>query len=264
MLTPRDICPRGGSISCTRAALSTTCRVGSGPDFWRGSKPPRVPSASTPISSSRTARSTWSGTSASITSAPVSSVAPTRTGGSGGAATGRSRVIRTGERIGTAWRSSSRVRLSGERRIPASLLSAREELQHQAVDFGGVLVRRPVAGAGNAVHVERADRLADLADQELSRSELGVVPLAPEEADPARGVAKLGEVAEERPAAAHLAAVEAGPADAVDLDVERLLADAPGIAEHVDEQVVPANLAEQPLVVPGFLVAPGRPVAEAA
>src|SRR5262249_31386705 len=135
---------------------------------------------------------------------------------------------------------------------------------HQTVDLGSVLVRRPVAGAGNAVHIERAYGFADLADQELSRPELGIVPLAPEKADPARAAAQLSEVAEERAAAAHLAAVAAGPADALDLDVERLLADASGIAEHVYEQVVPADLTEEPLVAPGFLVAPGRPVPEAA
>ena len=35
-------------------------------------------------------------------------------------------------------------------------------------------------------------------------------------------------------------------------------------AQHVDEQVVMADLAEESLVVPGFLVAPRRPIPEAA
>src|SRR5438445_13254576 len=42
--------------------------------------------------------------------------------------------------------------------------SAREELQHHAIDLGRVLVRRPVAGPGDPVRVERTDGLADLAD----------------------------------------------------------------------------------------------------
>ena len=63
-----------------------------------------------------------------------------------------------------------------------------------------------MSGRGNPVHVERAHGLADLADQELRRPELGVVALAPEKADPARTATELGEIAEECAAPAHLAA----------------------------------------------------------
>src|SRR5437879_10471281 len=107
--------------------------------------------------------------------------------------------------------------------------------------------------------VERADGRADLADQEIRGPERGVVALAPEHTDSAF---ELGEVAEQRAAAAHLAAVEARATDAVGLDVDRLLGDAGRVAEHVHEQVVAADLAEEPLVVPGLLVAPDRPVGE--
>src|SRR5207245_5930843 len=62
---------------------------------------------------------------------------------------------------------------------------------------------------------------------------------------------------------AHLAAVEAGATDILDLDVHGLLAHARGIAQHVDEQVVAADLAESRLVVARLLVALRRPVAEA-
>src|SRR5258708_556462 len=50
---------------------------------------------------------------------------------------------------------------------------ARKKLQHQAIHLGRVLVRGPVAGLGNPVHVERADGLADLADQESGGAESG-------------------------------------------------------------------------------------------
>src|SRR4030095_13355866 len=96
----------------------------------------------------------------------------------------------------------------------ARATSAREELQHQPVAPGGVLVRGPVPGAGNPMHVERADGLADLADQEGGGPELGIVPLAPEKSDPTAGASELREVGQQCPAAAHLAAVEARSADA--------------------------------------------------
>src|SRR3989441_3803113 len=137
----------------------------------------------------------------------------------------------------------------------------REELQHQAIDLWGVLVRRPVAGPWNPVHVERSDGRADLADQEIRRPEGRVVALAPEQPEP---TGEPGQVAQERPAAAHLAAVEARSTNTVGLEVYGLLGDAGRIAEHVDEQVVAADLAEELLVVPRLLVAPGRTLAEAA
>src|SRR5262245_55272955 len=115
--------------------------------------------------------------------------------------------------------------------------SGRKKLEHQPVHLVGVLVRGPVPGPGNPMHVERADRRADLADQQVGRTERGVVLLAPEQADAA---VELREIAQQRAAAAHLAAVEARAADAVRLDVERLVGDAGRIAEHVDEQVVAA------------------------
>src|SRR5207245_11515925 len=59
-----------------------------------------------------------------------------------------------------------------------------------------------------------------------------------------------------------LAAVEAGASDVFYLDVHGLLAHARGIAQHVDEQVVAADLAESRLVVARLLVALRRPVAE--
>src|SRR5947209_3897502 len=251
--TRRDICPGGRSTSCTPAEPSTTCRVGCGPDFWPGSRPPRVRSASMPISSSRIARSTWRRTSASITSAPGSWVGSTPTGRSGGMATGRSRSIGTAVRIFTASRSSSR-----------------EELQHQAVDLGGVLVRGPVARSGNPVHVERANGRADLADEQVRGPKRGIVALTPEQPDPTGGSGchatfpEVGQVVQERSAAADLPAVEAGATDAGGLNVQRVLGDAGRIAEHVDEQVVAADLAEEPLVVAGLPVAPGRPVPKAA
>src|SRR5215470_6028830 len=155
--------------------------------------------------------------------------------------------------------------------------SAREELQHQAVDLGGVLVRGPVAGARNPVEVEAAvrverrllaarrglsrDRLPDLADQEVRGTERGIVALAPEEAEPA---AERAEIAQQRAAAADLAAIEAAFSDAVDLDVERLLGDARRVAQHIDQQVVAADLAEELVVVARFPVAARRAVAEAA
>src|SRR5713226_917448 len=149
---------------------------------------------------------------------------------------------------------------SRARAVAAADGSAREELQHQPIDLGGVLVRGPMAGLRNPMHVERADGLADLADQQVGGPERGIVALTPEQPDP---TGELSEVAQERPAAAHLAAVEAGSANTVGLDVHRVLADAIFLAEHVDEQVVTADLAEEPLIVPCLSVAPGRPVAKA-
>src|SRR5919106_3001030 len=146
------------------------------------------------------------------------------------------------------------------RTILVAQASARKELQHQAIDLAGVLVRGPVAGPRDAAQVERADGSADLADQQVGGSERRIVALAPEQPNP---TAELSEVAQERTAAAHLAAVEAGSSDARGLDVYRLLADARRVAEHVDEQVVTADLAEALLVVPGVPVAAGRPLAEA-
>src|SRR5207244_8029451 len=143
--------------------------------------------------------------------------------------------------------------------VPARRL-ARKELQHQAIDLWRVLVRRPVAGAGNPVQVERADGGANLADQELGGPERRVVALAPEQPHPA---GERGEVAQQRSPTAHLAAVEAGAADVLDLDVHGLLAHARGIAQHVDEQVVAADLAESRLVVARLLVDLSRPVDEA-
>src|SRR5262245_5387186 len=143
---------------------------------------------------------------------------------------------------------------------PPAIILAREELQHQAIDLGRVLVGGPVAASGNAVHVERADGLADLADQEVRGPEGGIVALAPEEPD---STGEPGKVTQQRPARAHLAAVEASSTDAVRLDIDRLLGDAPRIAEHVDEQVVATDLPEQPLVVAGLPIAPDGPFAEA-
>src|SRR5438445_9097197 len=136
-----------------------------------------------------------------------------------------------------------------------------EKLQHQAIHLRRVLVGGPVAGVRNPVHVEYADGLADLADQELGGAEGRIVALAPEQAD---ATPESREVAEERPAGADLAAVEAGATDTGGLDVHRLLGDARRVAQHVDEQVVAADLAEQRLVVAGLLVAADRPLAEAA
>src|SRR6185369_8644934 len=138
--------------------------------------------------------------------------------------------------------------------------SAREEVQHQAIDLGCVLVRGPVAGPGNPVQVEGADGLPDLADQEIRRAERRVVALAPQQPN---ATAEVGEIVQERAAAAHLAAVEAGAPHAVDLDVDRLLGEAGRVAEHVHQQVVTTDLAEEALVVAGLLVAADRPVAEA-
>src|SRR3989442_538190 len=137
----------------------------------------------------------------------------------------------------------------------------REDRQNQAFASWGVLVRRPVAGPWNPVPVEGSDGRADLADQEIRRPEGRVVALAPEQPEP---TGEPGQVAQERPAAAHLAAVEARSTNTVGLEVYGLLGDAGRIAEHVDEQVVAADLAEELLVVPGLLVAPGRTLAEAA
>src|SRR5262245_31786497 len=139
--------------------------------------------------------------------------------------------------------------------------SAREELDQPAVDLGRALVRRPVAGPGDAVQIQRTHGRADLADEERRGAERRVVPLAPEHAQLA---SQLREIAEQRAAAADLAAVEARAADVVDLDVECLLADAGRIAQHVDQQVVTADLAEEGGIVAGLTIAADRPLAKAA
>src|ERR1044072_717523 len=56
--------------------------------------------------------------------------------------------------------------------------SAREEIQHQTIALGGVLVGGPVSRVGNAVQVERAHGLPNLPDQKIGRPELRVVALA--------------------------------------------------------------------------------------
>src|SRR2546425_12929033 len=68
---------------------------------------------------------------------------------------------------------------------PSSTRLAREELQHPAVHFCGVLVRGPVTGGGNPVDVERADGGANLADQEIGGGGSGGRPLPPQKRDPA-------------------------------------------------------------------------------
>src|SRR5439155_151231 len=141
----------------------------------------------------------------------------------------------------TPWLLPGTTRAPRPRQLPTShghqleKNLAREKLQHQAIHLGRVLVRGPVAGLGNPVHVEHADGAANLADQELGGAECGIVALAPEQAD---ATAESREVAEERPAGADLAAVEAGATHTAGLDVHGLLGDARGGAQHVDEQVV--------------------------
>src|SRR2546421_8177507 len=167
----------------------------------------------------------------------------------------------------TPWLLPGTTRAPRPRQLPTShghqleKNLARQKLQNQAIHFRRVLVGGPVAGLGNSVHVERADGLADLADQETGGAERGIVALAPEQAD---ATLQSREVAEERPAGADLAAVEAGATHTGGLDVHGLLGDARRVAQHVDEQVVATDLAEQRLVVAGLLVAADRPLAEAA
>src|SRR5262245_59770853 len=110
------------------------------------------------------------------------------------------------------------------------------------------------------MHVQRADRVADLADEQIGRTERRVVSLAPQQAN---ATGEMGEIVEQRPPAAHLAAVESRPAHQVDLDVERLLSDARLVAQHVHEQVVAADLAKQLRVVTGCPVALRGAIAEA-
>src|SRR5207248_9769891 len=92
------------------------------------------------------------------------------------------------------------------------------------------------------------------------RPEGRVVARAPQHPE---ATAQRGEITEERAAGAHLAAVEARVADALGLDVERLLGDAGRVAQHVDEQVVAADLAKFLLVAAGLPVAADRALAEA-
>src|SRR6266403_3247465 len=167
----------------------------------------------------------------------------------------------------TPWLLPGTTRAPRPRQLPTShghqleKNLAREKLQHQAIHLGRVLIRGPVAGLGNPVNVEHADGVADLADQELGGAECGIVALAPEQAD---ATPESREVAEERPAGADLAAVEAGTTHTAGLDVHGLLGNARRVAQHVDEQVVATDLAEQRLVVARLLVAADRPLAEAA
>src|SRR3989442_230848 len=111
---------------------------------------------------------------------------------------------------------------------------------------------------------------ADLADQHIRGTKRRVIALAPEQPDPTADRSPLTlrhevcEVVEERPAAADLATVEPRVPHAVRLDVDRLLGDARRIAEHVDQQVVAADLAEQRIVVAGLSVASRRSLGIAA
>src|SRR5215468_2921109 len=102
------------------------------------------------------------------------------------------------------------------------------------------------------MHIEGADGAADLLDQEVGGTEWEVVSFAPEHAHLATDAR---EITEKRAAAADFPAVEARMADAVRVDVDGLLGDAGGIAQHVDEQVVAADLAEEFLVVSRLAVA---------
>src|ERR1700687_1442486 len=142
--------------------------------------------------------------------------------------------------------------------------AAAEELQQQPVDLGGVLVRRPVAGLGDPVHVQIRDRGLDLADQQLRGPERRVVVLAPPQADLPAPASDLGQVAEQGTAGADLATVEAGSPHALHLDIERLLGHARLFAQHVHQQVVAADLAEEPIVAARLLVAADRPLPELA
>src|SRR2546425_6289411 len=141
--------------------------------------------------------------------------------------------------------SSSSVRLRATT-LMSALLSAREELEHQPVDLAGVLVGRPVAGRGNAMEIEIADHAADLSDEEIGGAKRRIVPHAPQQAHAA---IEAREIVQEGPASADLPAVEARVAHAVRLDVHGLLGHARGIAQHVDEKVVAADLPEEPLIV---------------
>src|SRR6202011_2983755 len=101
-----------------------------------------------------------------------------------------------------------------------------------------------------------------LADQQARGPERGGVALAPQQADLPAPTRDLGEIAQERPAAADLPAIEARSPPALHLDVEGLLAHARRIAQHVHQQVVVADLAEEPVVAARLLVALDRPLAE--
>src|SRR5688572_27785204 len=71
-----------------------------------------------------------------------------------------------------------------------------KKLQHQAIDLSRVLIGRPVPRPRNPVHVERADRLTDLADQQIGGPERRVVLFTPQQPD---ATGELRQVAEERP-----------------------------------------------------------------
>ena len=68
----------------------------------------------------------------------------------------------------TPWLLPGTTRAPRPRQLPTShghqleKNLAREKLQHQAIHLGRVLVRGPVAGLGNPVHVEHADGVANL------------------------------------------------------------------------------------------------------
>src|SRR3984893_14111052 len=145
--------------------------------------------------------------------------------------------------------------------LMSALLSAREELEHQPVALAGVLVGRPVAGPGDAMEIEVADHAADLSDEDIGGAKRGIVPHAPQQ--PHAGL-EAREIVQEGPASADLSAVEARVAHAVRLDVHGLLGHAGGIAQHVDEKVVAADLPEEPLVVARLAVAARGPLAERA
>src|SRR6266581_3131486 len=156
--------------------------------------------------------------------------------------------------------SSSSVSLRATT-LMSALLSAREELEHQPVDLVGVLVGRPVAGRGNAMEIEMADHAADLSDEEIGGTKRRIVPHAPQQAHAA---IEAREIVQEGPASADLPAVEARVAYAVRLDVHGLLGDAGGIAQHVDEEVVAADLPEKLLIIARLAVAARGPLAEGA
>src|SRR5438094_8879307 len=99
--------------------------------------------------------------------------------------------------------------------------------------------------------VERADGRADVADQEIRGPERGVVALAPEHTDSAF---ELGEVAEQRAAADHLADVEARATEAVGPDVDGLIGGAERGAEYVNQPVDEAYFGENSHVPHSLLV----------
>src|SRR5713226_3567896 len=79
-----------------------------------------------------------------------------------------------------------------------------------------------------------------------------MVPHAPQHA---KAALQAREIVEERSAPADLSAIEAGVTDGVRLDVDGVVGDARRVAQHVDEEVVAANLPEEPLIVARLAVA---------